>query len=106
MPRIDVPELGPQLRGWRESQGCRRVEWARQLRQQGWHASTWRIVRILARAERKNQWKDCDPSRSLGEFEEFARIALVHSPRDREYFFERILPMLFKAHQDFIDKIR
>jgi hypothetical protein len=83
MPRIDVPGLGPQLRGWREAQGCQYTRWGFQLWLHGSCCSPWRMARILAHAERTSQWDDEDPAPSLGRFMKAASRALVHSPDDK-----------------------
>lgn len=102
MSRIDVPDLGSRLREWRKAQGCSRFQWALRLWWHGWRASPRRIARILAHAERMNQWMDSDAATSLGNFLASAKQALVHSPDDERYF-EGVRKVMILALQAFID---
>lgn len=101
MPRIDVPELGPLLRGWRKAQGRTQFQWALRLWWHGWYISPWRIARIVANAELTSQWVDTDPSLALGKFLKAAERGLIHSDDDRE-FFVLVRGMMVLAHQAYI----
>lgn len=76
---VVVPGLGAQLLKWRKAQRRSRIRWAISLRRHGSEIGPFKMRRMLAHAERTDEWRCDDAEGALGKFIRASEKALIRS---------------------------